>query len=128
MENVLEITVEQKQTKIIRVDGEDYSLKFPLPVVAALEIKLGRPMKSTLDWIRIRSEEVPPILEAALSTEHPDEAKDITAAICSALNPEEIGTVIDGLCAAACPKAMALLQAEIEKAQGAPFSTAQGTN
>lgn len=133
MKDILEITV-QREPKVIRVDGKDYSLTFPLPIVVDLESKLGRPMKSAADWIRIKTEEVPAILEAALSSEHPDEAKDVATAIGSALDPEEISTVIDGLCEAACPKAMERIRAEMEKARErvqkglAPFPNVQGAD
>jgi hypothetical protein len=116
MTDVLEIEV--KQAKIIRVDGKDYDLAFPLSVVVDLENKLGRSMKSAPDWLQITTAEVPIILEAGLSPGRPDdEAKTLATLICAVLNPEEISTVIDGLCAAACPKAMARIMAEMEKAR-----------
>ena len=115
MADVLEITV--KQAKLIRIDGKDYDLTFPLPVVVDLENKLGRPMKSAPDWLRVTTAEVPAILEAGLSSGYPNEAKALSGSVCAALAPEEISTVIDGLCAAACPKAMARIEAEMKKAR-----------
>lgn len=132
--DVLEIAIKQEQAKVIRVDGKDYSLTFPLPVVVDLEAKLGRTMKSAPDWLRIETAEVPAILEAALSSEHPDDAKDVTAAICAGLDPEAISTVIDALCWAACPKAMDRIKADMDKAMErakkglTPFPNVQGAD
>lgn len=113
MTGVLEITF--KQSKIFRVGDKDYSLVFTVPVVAALEEKLGRSMKSAADWLRIQTKEVRDILEAGFTHHHPEDAKTIADTICDMLEPEEIENVIDALCVAACPKAMARLQVEIEK-------------
>lgn len=111
----LEIAV--KERKIFRMDGRDYALVFPLPVVVALEEKLGRSMKLAVDWFRIETHEVQAVLEAGLSSLHPEEAREIAQKVADALDPEEIGTVIDGLCAAACPKAMAKIEAAMAKAR-----------
>ena len=115
MADVLEIGV--KQSKIFRVGEKDYSLVFTVPVIAALEEKLGRSLKGAADWFRIKTSEVRDILEAGFTKHHPEEAADIADTICNLLDPEEIENVIDGLCAAACPKAMARLELEIEKAR-----------
>jgi len=112
---VLEMGV--KQRKIFRVGERDYSLAFTVPIVAELEVTLGRSMKSAADWLRIQTKEVRGILEAGLKHYHPDEAANVAEAVSLALDPEEIEVVIDGLCVAACPKAMARLEAELEKAR-----------
>ncbi len=115
MQDVLEIAV--KERKIFRLGERDYSLTFTVPVVAALEEKLGRSMKGAADWFRIQTREVQDVLAAGFTHYHPDEAGDVAKQICDALDPEELETVIDALCVAACPKAMARLKVEIEKAQ-----------
>lgn len=111
--NIIEIQV--KDCKVFRVDGRDYSLTFPLSVIAELEVKLGRPMKDAASWLRIKTSEVQDILEAGFKRYHPEEAAVIAESIANALDPEEIETVIDGLFVAACPKAAVRLQAEMEK-------------
>ena len=131
MRDVLEIAV--KERKIIRVGDRDYSLVFPVPVVAALEETIGRSMKSTADWLRIQTKEVQAVLEAGLSHYHPQEAKDLAATLCTMLEPEEIENVVDALCVAACPKGMARLKEEIEKARvrfnkGLPLPNVQGAD
>lgn len=115
MGSVLEICV--KQSKIFLVGDKDYSLVFTVPVIAALEEKLGRPLKSAGDWLRISTSEVRDILEAGFKKHHPEEAEEIADTICDLLDPEQLETVIDALCVAACPKAMARLDEEIKKAQ-----------
>jgi plasmid stability protein len=111
----LEIGVKQRQ--LLRVDDRDFAIVFPLPIVAELEETLGRSMKIPADWLRIKTAEVRDILEAGLKTYHPDEAAATADAVSKGLDPEQIETVIAALCAAACPKAMAHLEKEIEKAR-----------
>lgn len=127
------LEIEAKSRKIIRVGGKDYALVFRLPIVAALEEKLGRSMKSAADWLRIQTKEVPAVIEAGLTDYHPNDAKSVAETICSTLDPEEIEHVIDALCVAACPKAMARLQEELEKyrermKQGLPVPNAQSAD
>ena len=109
---ILEIT--RKEKKTITVEGQDYTIAFPLPVVAELEEKLGRSMKYPSDWFRIQTKEVQAILEAGLTRHYPDDARTMADDICSVLTPEGLGHIIDGLCMAACPKTIAKLQADID--------------
>jgi hypothetical protein len=116
------IEIKAKDRQIFRV-GEaeglerEFSVAFPLSVVAELEDKLGRPMRSPSDWLRIQTKEVRDILEAGFSYYHPEAAKGVADLICLTLDPEGIESVIDALCFAACPKAMARLQEEMDKAR-----------
>lgn len=115
MADILEMAV-KSQNKIC-VNEREYELVFSFPVVAALEEKLGRSMKSAADWVRTQTKEVPDILEAGLSHLYPEEAKAVADSICNTFPPEEIEHVIDFLCVAACPKAMARLKEQMEKIQ-----------
>lgn len=111
--SVLELAV--KEVKVFRVNGADYSVLFPVSIVAELEVTLGRPMRGVAPWLAISTKEVQPIIEAGLRHYHPDEAASVAAAICRELPPEEIENVIDGLCVAACPKAMERIREEMVK-------------
>ncbi|HEX4201559.1 MAG TPA: hypothetical protein VHY59_08585 [Chthoniobacterales bacterium] len=114
-QDILEIAV--KPPKVFRVNGADYSLEFPLRSVIHLEAKIGRSMKSSPDWFRIQTKEVPEVIYAGLLKNHSDTADVVTEAICSGLDPEEIETVIYALTRAACPLAMARFDDEVAKAQ-----------
>jgi hypothetical protein len=109
------VEIAVKQPKAVRVDGTDYFVEFPVPAVVEIEAALGRPMRGIADWFRIQPSEVCPVLAAGFRKHHPESADGLAEQICDSLEPEEIEIVIDGLCAAAFPKAMAKVQAEMEK-------------
>lgn len=113
--NVIEIKTKDRQ--LFRVGERDFSIAFPLPMVAELEDKVGRPMRSPSDWLRVKTSEVQAILEAGFKHYHPTEAGSVATQISETLDPEGIETVIDALCWAACPKAMGRLQEEMDKAR-----------
>ena len=115
MSDVLEIAV--RETKIVRIGEREYTLTFPVAAVVVLEQKLGRSMKHSTDWFRIKAEEVQPCLEAGLTHHHPEEAATVAAEICNTLDPEAIDSVVDALCATACPKAWGRLLEEMAKAR-----------
>jgi len=108
------IEIEAKGDKFIRVDGTDYQLAFPLPIVVELEAKIGRSMKTGGDWLRIQTKEVRDILFLGFKTHHKD-AEEVADKIAARLEPEEIDNVINAICAATCPKALAKWQEELEK-------------
>lgn len=134
MRNASVIEIAVKQPKVFRVDGVEYRLEFPVAAVAALEEKLGRSMKSASDWLRMQVMELPAVLFAGLTRNHPNEAQQIATAICDNLGPEDIEIVIDGLCVAAHPKAMERLQQQIDAARerfnngGSPLPNVQSAD
>lgn len=111
------LKIEAKGRKIIRVGERDFALAFPLNVVADLEEKLGRSMKTAADWLRLQTKEVQPTLAAGFRLYHPEKADAVAETICSSLDPEEIDNVIEALCVAACPKAMERVKKAMEEAQ-----------
>jgi hypothetical protein len=111
----MSVNIAVKQPKIFKVDGVDFRVEFPVSSVIKLEDALGRSMKSASDWLKTQTKELPEILKAGLLKHHKTEAEKVATAICDSLDPEEIEHVIDGLCVAACPKAMARIEAEINR-------------
>ncbi|HZP06775.1 MAG TPA: hypothetical protein VFB43_17885 [Terracidiphilus sp.] len=110
-----ETTVKSRQ--ILRVDDSDYSLSFPVVIVAELEEKLGRSMKAPQNWLAMQTKEVETVLAAALKHYHPEEAAEVSRLVCTNLDPEELESVMDLLCCVACPRAMERMHAEIKKLQ-----------
>jgi hypothetical protein len=115
MSNVLELAI--RQPFILRVNGENHQVTYPVSVVAELEEKLGRPFRSVTDWLRISAGELELILCFGLETYHPEEASQISLDVCAALEPEAIETVIEALCVSNFPKAMERYRIALEKAQ-----------
>lgn len=102
MLQTLEIT--PRQPFVLRVDGTDYNVEYPVTAVAKLEKTLNRGMRSLADWLKITPEELPVVLEAGLDKAAPDKAKEIADAVCASLPAEEIETVIEAICTTTFPK------------------------
>lgn len=108
----LELAV--KEPLVLRVEGRDYSVTFPLPSVIWLEHKLGRSMKLPTDWWKMTTAEVPDIIRAGLMAAHPDDTEAITARVVSALDAEGIEAAMDSLCVVAFPIATGKFKEEME--------------
>lgn len=115
MNNILE--VEARQPFVLRIDGKEHNVEYPVTAVATLEKQLGRPMRGLADWLRITAEELPAILEAGLERGATEKAKEIAEAVCNTLPAEEIETVIEALCSTTFPKATERYRAAVEAMQ-----------
>lgn len=113
MSQILELT--PRQPFVLRIDGTDYSIEYPVPAVAKLEKTLNRGMRSLADWLKITAEELPVVLEAGLDKAVPEKAKDIAVAVCDSLPAEEIETVIEALCTTTFPKAAERYRKAVEE-------------
>jgi hypothetical protein len=115
MESVLEIAIQGD--RILRVNGEDYSVLFPLPVVFELEKALGRSMRQATDFLRMQAEEVPAILEHGLRARQAERSAAIARLVMEAVGTESesVNNIMNFLCVAAYPKTMEKVEARIKQ-------------
>lgn len=115
MPQTLELT--QQQPFVMRIDGVEYNVTYPVAAVAKLEMTLNRGMRSLADWLKITAEELPALLEVGLEQKHLEKAKQLADAVCGTLPAEEIETVIEALCETTFPKATERYRAAVAEMQ-----------
>jgi hypothetical protein len=111
------LVVEMQGGQLIRLGDEEFRVLFPFPVVVELEKKLGRPMRSAPDFLRMTAEEVPAILEAGLTAHYADRARAVSLAILDGvgIEAESFNNLMDFLCVAAFPKSMAKIDEVLKR-------------
>jgi hypothetical protein len=115
-----------KQPFLLRVDGKEYTIEFPLAAVAQAEEKLNRSLKTPVDWFTAPAKDIPALLAAGLAKRHPEVKAEDVAAICDALGPEAITEVTEALGALAFPKWTAKYKENLEKARAGTLPKAPG--
>jgi len=118
MQNTIESAV--IPSLLLKVDGREYIVEFPLSAIIRAESKTDKPLKSLQDWLNLQAADVPSILEAGLSKHHPEVTAEELTAICDQLNPEALDEVLYALCALAFPRRMAALEARAQKGTASP--------
>jgi hypothetical protein len=92
---------------LLKVDGKDYTVTYPLSAVAQLEEQLQRPLRTPQGWLGLPAKDLPAVLAAGLSKHNDaDTARTVAAAVSEGLNPEGLCEVLYALAKLAFPKVM----------------------
>lgn len=107
--NALETAV--SPALLLKVDGNNYTVSFPLSAVAQLEEAIGRPMRTPQAWLGLPAKDVQAVLKAGLQRVQGEEvAQKLAVQICDGLNPEAMCEVLYALTKLAFPKFMEELE------------------
>jgi hypothetical protein len=113
MSNVVELAV--KRPLILKTNDREYTIEYPLSAVIKAEEKLGRSLKSPADWFGAPAKDIPALLEAGLSTHHPDVTPEEIKAICDGISPEAYTEFTEAIGAVAFPRWLARFKENLEK-------------
>lgn len=105
---------------LLKVDGQNYTVIFPLSAVAQLEDTIGRPMRTPQAWLGLPAKDVHAVLQAGLAKAHPDVSAAVATQVCEGLNPESLCEVLYALTKLAFPKFMEELEKRTAKSPNAP--------
>jgi hypothetical protein len=113
MNNVVELAV--KRPLILKTNGREYTIEYPLSAVIKAEEKLGRSLKTPADWFGAPAKDIPALLEAGLSKHHPEVTEAEVQAICDELSPEAYTEFTEAIGAVAFPRWLAKFKENLEK-------------
>jgi hypothetical protein len=102
----------------LKVDGKEYTVRFPLSAIIRAEEKIKKSLKYFVEWHELAPSDVPLVLEAGIAENHGDVTAEI-AAICERLNPEALYEIRYALCKLSWPRAMADYEAKCAAALAA---------